>query len=290
MLNKINIKKRFVHSIILILLCSLVKAEASEVASPPTKREKYTCKDEGKRFRSWAWFAGQLDPKKLNAEVPAFQQTNIKMKDGRIIRGVLSKGARSNKNAVLIIGGNGWSSKSMVDDVLPIFTTFNTDIYYFDFRGYGMSTPGNATMHAFIEDYRDIAEWLMNEGHERLYLYAFSFGGVVALASFPELSPFERVVIDSAPSRASDFGFRCTPSYESVDFLPKDCTKLIVMHGTSDWVIPRAKVTELIETSIQCGATVDIEVNRGHPFQFEWSSSRKRRTLTIMKHFGIDRK
>ncbi len=155
-----------------VLLSVLGQSEAKEsVEVSPTEREQYTCEGEAKRFGSWASLAGRLDPDRLKADHPGVQLVEVKVADGRIIRGVAVKGDMPPKNAVLVIGGNGWSAKSFVDAVLPHFSSFDADVYYFDFRGYGMSTPANPTMHAIVEDYRDIAKWLVSEGHDRLYLY-----------------------------------------------------------------------------------------------------------------------
>lgn len=277
--------------IALLLLILAGKVYADEpIDAPVTPREVYTCNDEAKRFNSWASIAGRLDTNRLKAHYPGVLLIEVKMADGRVIRGVSARSEMPRSNAVLVIGGNGWSAKPFVRTVLPNFKTFDTDVYYFYFRGYGMSTPANPTMHAIIEDYRELAKWILNEGHARLYLYAFSFGGVVAPASFPQLSPFERIVVDSSPSRASEFGFSCNPTYETVDFLPSDCARLTVMHGTSDWVMPRPKVSELIGAAKKCGAAIDINMSRGHPFQIELGSSRKLRVDAVMKHFGIERK
>ena len=254
-----------------------------------TARELYTCKDEAKRFGSWASIAGQIDISEVVGNLPGVQLAQVRVGDGRIIRGIVSTGKTPNTNAILVIGGNGWSAKPFAGSVLPHMMKFDTDIYYFDYRGYGLSKPGLPTMHAILEDYRDIGNWLKSKQYDHLYLYAFSFGGVVALGAFPELRPFERIVIDSAPSRASDFGFSCFPTYETVDFLRPDCAKLTVMHGTSDWVMPRPKVDELIGRANTCGATIDSDANRGHPFQIEWESSRIARIESVMRHLKIDR-
>lgn len=267
------------------LLCLATHVEANEPA-PPTSRELYSCENEAERFKSWASIAGRLDPDRVKAD--RVKIIEVHAGDGRTIRGVAAMGDAPRKNAVLVIGGNAWSAKPFLSSALEFFTPFNADIYYFDFRGYGMSTPANPTMNAILEDYRDIAKWLLKQGHDRLYLYGFSFGGVIALVSFPDLSPFERVVIDSAPSRASDFGFKCKPTYETVDFVPGDCRRLTLMHGTDDWVMPRPKVSELIESVKKCGAGIDIDVWRGHPFQAEWDSSRKARAAAVMNHLGIE--
>jgi pimeloyl-ACP methyl ester carboxylesterase len=273
------------------LLCLASGMAAAETPdSQPSERERYTCTDEAKRFTSWASLAGRLDPEKVQKEFPGVRVVEVLAGDGRTLRGVASRGSSPRKDAVLVIGGNGWSARSYVDAVLPHFARFDTDVYYFDYRGYGMSTPANPTMHAILDDYRDIATWLSSQGHERLYLYGFSFGGLVALAAFPTLAPFQRVVVDSAPSRASDFGFVCSPTYETVDFVPSDCSRLTVMHGTSDWIVPRGMVSELIATASKCGAATDVDASRGHPFQIEWKSSRKQRVAAVMGHLGIKEK
>lgn len=275
--------------LILLLLTISGEVHANDPEVPPlSPREQYTCKDEAKRFNSWASLAGRLELDSLQANSLGVQLNEVEMVDGRVIRGISLRTSKPRSNAVLVIGGNGWSAKPFLRSVLPNFAAFDTDVYYFDFRGYGMSTPAYPTMHAIIEDYRDLAKWLLSQGHTKLYLYAFSFGGVVALASFPQLSPFARIVVDSSPSRASEFDFLCSPTYETVDFLPTKCTQLTIMHGTSDWVMPRPKVQELIEAARNCGATIDVSANRGHPFQIEFGSSRKSRVETVMKHLGIE--
>lgn len=268
-----------------LLLGPLAYAQDNQIQ--PSERETYTCADEQKHFESWSKIAGTMPETKLLQLVPNSQIVTVTAADSRTLRGLRMREGEGAKDALLVIQGNAWSTKSIVS-IAPLFPTKKLDIFVFDFRGYGLSKPGNATMSAIISDYRDIGVWLQLQGYRNLYVYAYSFGGVIALNSFSTTSTFRRIVLDSVPARPSQMNFHCTVSYDPVDKVPQPCSSIAFMHGTSDWVVPRRYTQPLIDALSACGGVLDINESRGHPFQIEWQSSKIRRIDAMIRHLKLE--
>jgi pimeloyl-ACP methyl ester carboxylesterase len=252
-------------------------------AAEPTQREIYTCEDERKRFSLWSWFAGDLPEASLLERVSGSEIVTFTTTDNRALRGLRLRAGAKSRDALLIIQGNMWSTKAFAD-IAWLFPKETFDVFFFDFRGYGLSTPANPTISAIVNDYRDIGLWLKKQGYRHLYLYAYSFGGVVALSSFSDSRVFRRIVLDSVPARPSQMGFKCKQSYDPIDKLPRSCPHLVFMHGTSDWVVSRRDTQPLIDAVRECKGQLDIEESRGHPFQIEWASSKIRRIEAMVHH------
>jgi pimeloyl-ACP methyl ester carboxylesterase len=253
----------------------------------PTSREVYTCEDEEKYFSGWSAAASLFfSEERLVRKYPQAHLVTVPMGDGRSVRGLHFPASGNVLGAVLVIPGNAWRVGQFAR-YAEFLTANHLDAYMFDFRGYALSRPGIPTVSAIVADFKEIGSWLASKGHPKLYLYSFSFGGVLALNAFPQGPPFTRIVLDSAPSRTSQMGFQCKPSYDPVDVLPGDCSHLIVMHGTSDGVLPREWTQELISAVSSCGGTIDTDKPRGHPFQMEWLSSRRSRLADVCRHFGV---
>ncbi|HEX2855756.1 MAG TPA: alpha/beta fold hydrolase [Opitutaceae bacterium] len=273
----------------LLLLLSVIPhvSDGADVEIPKTARETYTCEKEERYFASWSKLAGTLTEEEIVKRVPDSNIESVQAGDGRVLKGIRIAREKDNKYALLIIQGNAWSSRGFSKAVAPFFIVPKLDLFFFDFRGYGLSKPANGSLAAIVSDYRDIADWLVRKGYTHLYLYTYSFGGVIALNAFPTLAPFKRVVIDAAPARLGDFGFKCDPSYDPADKLPKSCPSLVFMHGTTDGVVRRRGVQSLIDSVRANGGAVDVGQSRGHPFQMEFNSSRKNRVAAIIHHLNL---
>lgn len=249
-----------------------------------TPRERYTCDKEveEKHFGSWSRMAGDSSETKIKKKYPNARIVSVGMPDERTIRGIQFPATPPLAGAVIVIPGNAWLAEDFAD-YADAFTAIHLDVFLFDFRGYGLSKPGVPTLSAIIDDYRDLAAWL-DKQYKQKYLYAFSFGGVVALNAFPNGQPFTRMVVDATPARLGDLKFTCSVSYDPVDKLPGACPYLTMMHGTRDWILPRRVTQELITKVQSCGGEVDIAAPRGHPFQVEWRSTRRKRLADIVRH------
>jgi predicted esterase len=72
------------------------------------------------------------------------------------------------------------------------------------------------------------------------------------------------VVIDSTPSRLSDYG--CPAAHDPVNNQPRDTGHLLVIAGARDQVVKPGTSRELLELAQVRGATVLLEPAWGHPF------------------------
>ena len=267
----------FAISLVLLAIGPSVSAQQSPFVPP------YTCSNEQDSLNSWSRVAGTASESKLLTTIPNATIESLSARDGQSLKGISARSSANTKDALLVIQGNGWSLRWLAGEIAR-FPTESLDVYAFDFRGYGLSKPGTPAFGSIITDYQDIASALQTKGYRNLYLYAFSFGGVIAANAFPTGAPFHRIVLDAVPSHPRDYGFICIESYDPPVHLPDDCSSYTFMHGTSDGVVPRKYAKENIDAIRKCGGVLDIEVARGHPFQMEWDASREKRVKAIMEH------
>ena len=73
-----------------------------------------------------------------------------------------------------------------------------------------------------------------------------------------------RVVIDSTPSRLSDYG--CPAVHDPINNLPRDAGNLLVIAGARGRVVKAETSRELLEVAEDSGATVHRDPAWGHPF------------------------
>lgn len=252
----------------------------------PTSREVLTCGDrEGKLFQSWSRAAGKSTTASAIASAPGAEIFDIPMQDGRTIRGIRLRTAAKARGFVLVIPGNAWIAETF-SSYAAQFTAAGLDVYIPDFRGYGLSQPGIPSVSAMMADYSEVSKWIWTQGYTEGYVYGFSFGGVVAVDALAGDTSFKKIVVDSVPSHpAHILGLTCTVNYDPSEHLPADCSKLVVMHGTSDWLVSNKKARDFLDKAKACGATLDAGKPRGHPFQIEWRSTSMGRIHDVIEHF-----
>jgi pimeloyl-ACP methyl ester carboxylesterase len=260
---------------------------AQTLPAAPTPREIAHCgEQERDLFQTWSKVAGTSTEQDALASAPGAEMFDIPMADGRVIRGVRIRGSADTRRFVLVIPGNAWLAKNFAPYGAGL-SSGGFDVYIPDFRGYGLSQPGIPTMNAIVADYREIAAWIWSQGYDDGYLYAFSFGGVVAAAAFSDDTKFKRIVLDAVPSRPiARLKLTCSINYDPVDRLPADCHNMVVMHGTSDWVVRRRGAQEFLNKAEACGALLDTGKRRGHPFQIEWQSTKQRRLQDVINYLA----
>jgi dienelactone hydrolase len=276
------------------LICAFMGALSAkaiaEDSTTATPREIAACgNNELSMFQTWSRIAGKSTDKSALSKVSNAQVFSVSMRDGRTIRGLRVYSTQSPApSALLVIPGNAWLAQDFAK-YAAWMAEQNIDVYIPDFRGYGLSAPAVPTMSAMVDDYREVGHWLVREhSYHATYLYAFSFGGVVALNAFADDDPFTRIVLDAVPSRPIElFKLTCDVQFDPVDHVPSDCHSVTVMHGTSDWVVNRPSAQELLDKLKACGATLDIDKPRGHPFQIELSSTRRSRLTDVLNHLRL---
>jgi hypothetical protein len=235
----------------------------------------------------WLWYsmAGSPDAHRLaglrNVEDIAFET-----KDNRLLRGYRLRATGgdgqgiSPRGYLLVMQGNAILADRIIGEFAS-FASAGLDVYVYDFRGYGRS-EGRRRLKAIVSDYAEIIASLNSAGYGRRYVYAMSFGGIAFLDGFASHGRLDRIVIDSAPGRLSDYG--CPPEYDPVNHLPADCSHFLFIVGRNDRVIPPAMSQVLVETAQHLGAEIHRDEVFAHPFM-DHDRSVHRRRMGIIEQY-----
>ncbi len=65
----------------------------------------------------------------------------------------------------------------------------------------------------------EILAALNSSDYDQQFIYAMSFGGIAFLDGFELHGKLDRIIVDSTPSRLSDYG--CPSEYDPVNHLPE---------------------------------------------------------------------
>jgi alpha/beta superfamily hydrolase len=240
-------------------------------------------------FWLWSRAAGKPDPVAA-ANVPNAEPVVHETKDGRLLRGYkLESTAASGavKGFVLVAQGNAM----LADQLLPALTAFSKtgiEVYIFDYRGYGNS-EGKRRLHAIVSDYKELFDSIAASVQGSRFLYGISFGGIVLLNVIGSSVAFDRAVIDSTPSRVSQFG--CPKKYDPVANIPQDGSRLLVIAGEQDSVVPLTDSQELRDLVDARGGQTVVRPVFAHPFMDSKIHVRRARMgLTISFLVGPSRK
>lgn len=215
-------------------------------------------------FAIWSRLAGQPAPPGGDG-VPNAEAMAYRTKDGRLLTGY-KLGSTAPGDAVvgkmLVAQGNAMLSDRLLSS-LTSFSEAGIEVYIFDYRGYGNS-EGRRRLKAMISDYREIAEALMPPSGGKRFFYGISFGGIVVLNTIDAGVEYDRAIIDSTPSRISDRG--CPLEYDPAENLPSDASRLLLIAGQKDIVVPARQSEELLERAKAAGARTEVRGDYAHPF------------------------
>lgn len=182
-------------------------------------------------------------------------------RDGRTLGGYRLR-TNAASGYLLVAQGNA----TLVDQIahkMQYFRRLGVDVYLYDYRGYGLS-GGKSRLRAIVEDYREIIASLNTQSYRRRLLYGMSMGGVILLNAVGATGDYTALVVDSSPSRISRYG--CPKTYDPVRQLPPDSTRILVIGGERDRVVPIAQVEELMRIAHSRGAQVLRHPQLAHPF------------------------
>lgn len=215
-------------------------------------------------FLFWLWssMAGEADASRLTG-LDGVKDIAFSSQDGRVLRGykLLSR-VDPAKGYLLVLQGNA----ILADQLIGEFTSYaraGYDVYMYDYRGYGRS-EGKRRLKAMVSDIREIVTALNERPYPRRLVYAFSFGGILLLDSFEAEFDLNRVVIDSAPGRLSNYG--CPVQFDPVEHLPDDCSPFLFISGQRDTVVTPSMTQELLSEAKQRKARIVNDVDFSHPF------------------------
>lgn len=254
------------HMAILVLLTLHVFCTPCYAGQQSSSLEQSICGlKEPFVFWLWSSAAGAASAARL-AQVANIEDVAITSSDGRILRGYKLKATQAGKDLsrgyLLVVQGNAMLADQIITR-FDLFASLGYDVYIFDYRGYGRS-EGKRRLKAILSDYRLIIQHLDTQPYQRQAFYGMSFGGVVLLDALRQQTDDRMVVIDSTPSRLSDYG--CPAMHDPVNNLPRDSGNLLVIAGTKDQVVTTETSRELLQRAEDSGATVHRELAWGHPF------------------------
>jgi hypothetical protein len=195
------------------------------------------------------------------AGIADIERITFKTRDGRQLVGYRLR-SHAATGYLLVAQGNATLADQIVRD-LQYFRRLRVDVYVYDYRGYGLS-DGKSRLRAIIDDYREIATSLNAQPYRRRLLYGMSMGGVILLNAVGAADEYTALVVDSSPSRISRYG--CPKIYDPVQHLPPDSSRIMIIGGECDRVVPIAQVEELMRVAEGRGALVLRHPDLAHPF------------------------
>jgi len=228
-------------------------------------------------FWLWSHAAGRADKSRL-AGLEGVEDISFTSQDGRVLRGYRLRGRTEQpRGYLLVLQGNAILADQLIGEFVR-YAKSGYDVYMYDYRGYGRS-QGKRRLKAIVSDTREILAALNTKSYKRRLVYAFSFGGIVLLDGFDDSLKLDRVVIDSSPSRLSDYG--CPKIYDPVMHLPNDCSHFMLISGRRDTVVTPAMSKELLSLAAQRKASVISDVDFAHPFMDPDPSNHQERMKLI---------
>lgn len=210
------------------------------------------------------------------AGIADIERTDFTTRDGRKLGGYRLR-APAATGYLLIAQGNA----TLVDQIAHKMQTFrrlDVDVYLYDYRGYGLS-EGKSRLAAIIADYREIIANLNAQPYRRRLLYGMSMGGVILLNAVGATGDYTALVVDSSPSRISRYG--CPKIYDPVRHLPPDSSRILVIGGERDRVVPIAQSEELMRIAQSRGAQVLRHPELAHPFMESSADLRQSRFQAV---------
>jgi alpha/beta superfamily hydrolase len=225
--------------------------------------ETAVCGSMREPFMFWLWssMAGSPNPKRVT-HITNLEQIHIKTRDS-VELGGYKLTATNPKGYLLVAQGNAMLADQLVAD-LQTFRNLGLDVYIFDYRGYGIS-KGNSRLAAIAGDYAEIVSYLNTLGYAKRLLYGISMGGIILLNAVGRSQMYMRLVVDSSPSRISDFG--CPERYDPVANLPEDSSRLMIISGAKDQVVAPSQMDELVRVGGSRRGRVLLDNEFAHPYQ-----------------------
>lgn len=246
----------------LVLISQLTNVTAAETDN----LEESVCGSIQEPFVFWMWSsaAGKPNPEAAS-RVQNVEPVAHKTKDGRVLKGYKLRSthpAGRVVGSVLVAQGNAMLADQLLSS-LASFSPAGIEAYIFDYRGYGNS-EGEPRLKAMVSDYKEIFDSIGASTQGKRFLYGISFGGIVLLNVVGSGIAFDRGVIDSTPSLVSNRG--CPKEYDPIVNFPKDGSKLLLIGGEQDKVVPLKDSQELIALAKNRGSRVEVRSDYSHPF------------------------
>jgi alpha/beta superfamily hydrolase len=270
--------------VILVVCVMSTMSKGSTALAQEADVETAVCGSVREPLMFWLWrsTAGSPNPARV-AQIANLEQIRFKTRDG-IELGGYKLAAKSTKGYLLVAQGNAMLADQLVAD-LQTFRDLGLDVYIFDYRGYGIS-KGKSRLVAIAGDYAEIVSHLNTRGYEKRLLYGLSMGGVILLNAVGRSQAYTKLVVDSSPSRISNFG--CPERYDPVAHLPEDSSRLMIVTGSRDEVVRPSQMDELIRVAKSRRGRVLQDNEFAHPYQDLSPATHRRRQNEVATFFLQD--
>ncbi|MCC5879622.1 MAG: alpha/beta hydrolase [Idiomarina sp.] len=233
-------------------------------------------------FTLWSSQAPERNASRITAH-PHIEEVAFTTGDDRVLRGYRFQAHDEDQQEVeadsymLIAMGNAMVS----DQVIPYLERYaraGINAYVYDYRGYADS-EGRRRIQAIVKDYEEIITDL-SKNYQQGYLYGTSLGGLVLLNVLKAQPSFTRAVIDSSPSRLSDFG--CPEWLDPVHHIASDTAgKLLIITGARDRVLNQGMTAPLRQKAEEMGAYTHHGAEFDHPFMDGVNAHHQRQQLVM---------
>jgi alpha-beta hydrolase superfamily lysophospholipase len=248
----------------------------TQIASTSTYESDFeasVCGSFREPFTFWLWrtMAGAPDRRRLEG-IKNVEQINLKARDATELGGYKLV-ASEPKGYLLVALGNAMLADQLVAD-LQFFRDLGLEVYVFDYRGYGISS-GKSRLVAIIADYEAIVSHLNALGYAKRFLYGISMGGIILLNATARSAAYTKLVVDSSPSRIAPLG--CPERYDPVNQLPEDSSRIMIISGARDNVVPPRQMDELLQVAQSRGARIVRDHAFAHPYQDAYHAVHKKR-------------
>jgi len=259
------------------LVLLLLSASAKLSLAQPHETETAVCGSIREPFTFWLWrrLAGAPNPQRI-ARVKNLEQIKFASGDSTQLGGY-KLAAATPKGYLLVAQGNAMLADQVIAD-LQSFRDLGLDVYIYDYRGYGIS-KGKSRLAAIVADYGALVAHLNGLGYSRQLLYGISMGGVILLNAVGDRAAYTRLVVDSAPARISNLG--CPERYDPVTHLPEDSSRVMIISGAADTVVPPPAMEELIRVARARGASILQDNGFAHPYQDSSDEVHRRRQKEV---------
>jgi alpha/beta superfamily hydrolase len=277
--------KKYLIALLLFLVTITAIAAKSAI---PMKLEHSVCGiKEPIYFWLWSTAAGRPNSKRLSG-LDGVIDLSFTTQDGRTLRGYKLRASKTfpeqtepARGFLLVLQGNA----ILADQILGEYRAYahlGYDVHIYDYRGYGRS-DGKRRLKAIVHDMKEILTSLIAQAYEKRLVYAMSLGGVFLLNALDPDMQLDKIIIDSTPSRLSDYG--CPVEYDPIENLPNDCSNILLIRGQRDNVVTPAMSQDLAWEAEYRNAIVINDPEFGHPFMDINASIHRRRMQDIQRYF-----
>jgi len=199
-----------------------------------------------------------------------FEEMYVKMKDGKVLHGLLFK-ADSSKGLIFYLHGNAGSLRSW-GDVAKRYTDLNYDVFLIDYRGFGKSESSVSSQSQLFDDIQHVYSEIKkrySENHIVVLGYSIGTGPAAKLACTNN----PRLLILQAPYYSlkdlMKHHYQIIPTFllkykfETNTYIKHCTTPIVIFHGDRDEVVSYNSSIKLKESLKKTDTLITLR-GQGH--------------------------